>query len=345
MEQWLLQLNEREIRFKEIYEHGGKALIEQPMTLSQYQALPDSWKIFGQRFKEYHKIYPGVQDLNTVRDIPNSSAVEVVMHERYCYPIFHNHDYVEIGYIYSGRCVHFLDKEQIPMQQGDFFILSPNTNHAISATADDSIVLDILVSLEFLGHSFLRILQCDPVIIHFFEDVLYGRAYSPYLLYRTGEDSSIQDIALKLLYENHFRDELSPESISLLVRQLFLYLVRHCSACAEVSNAFRAAPDNTILAIILYITQNYEHITLRSLAEHFGYNDAYLGQLLKRSTGKTFSALLNETRLARAKELLSNSNLSITDIAQKSGFYDASHFSKTFRSFYGVSPAAYRKKG
>ena len=49
-------------------------------------------------------------------------------------------------------------------------------------------------------------------------------------------------------------------------------------------------------------------------------------------------------RIDRAKVLLTTTDISILDLSVSLGFYDQSHFSKTFKKFTGVSPSKYRNE-
>jgi len=65
---------------------------------------------------------------------------------------------------------------------------------------------------------------------------------------------------------------------------------------------------------------------------------------VKGQTGFAPIDLIKEFRLSHALELLQTTNLSITEIAFRSGFADASYFGKCFRKRYGLSPREYLKQ-
>ena len=64
---------------------------------------------------------------------------------------------------------------------------------------------------------------------------------------------------------------------------------------------------------------------------------------LKRSYGTSPMSYLNQFRLKRAKRLLDDQNLTITEVSFNTGFSDSNYFSRQFRRAYGVSPSEYRK--
>ena len=64
---------------------------------------------------------------------------------------------------------------------------------------------------------------------------------------------------------------------------------------------------------------------------------------LKALTGQTPSTLIRNIRLVKGKDLLQNSDLSISEIAYKTGFSDPNYFSRTFQKEFGKSPRDFRK--
>jgi transcriptional regulator GlxA family with amidase domain len=62
----------------------------------------------------------------------------------------------------------------------------------------------------------------------------------------------------------------------------------------------------------------------------------------KKVTGKTFTKLVNEYRVVHATKLLSESQMSITEICYECGFNNFSHFNKLFKEFTGKSASKYR---
>lgn len=94
---------------------------------------------------------------------------------------------------------------------------------------------------------------------------------------------------------------------------------------------------------INYIESNYnEKLTLSEVAVKTYVSQWHLSKLLNRHTGKSFSEILNNIRINKAKELLCNPKLRIGDIGESVGFMDIAHFSKVFKKIAGVSAIEYR---
>lgn len=95
--------------------------------------------------------------------------------------------------------------------------------------------------------------------------------------------------------------------------------------------------------ILEYIHNNYfEHISLSSLSERFLMSESYIARLFKKELGCKPSEYINRIRISVAKTLLSETDISITEISEKTGFSDVYYFSKTFKRIEGVSPSQLR---
>lgn len=109
-------------------------------------------------------------------------------------------------------------------------------------------------------------------------------------------------------------------------------------------NERESAANNFIVrSAVKYIEQHYtEKLTLTEVAEKIFVSQWYLSKLLNGYLGTSFSDLLNQTRINRAKQLLTDPALKIHEISELLGFTDITHFSKIFKKYEQVSPNEYR---
>ena len=102
---------------------------------------------------------------------------------------------------------------------------------------------------------------------------------------------------------------------------------------------------NIIHRCIQHIGVSYaEDLTLESTARMVYLSPTYLSRVFKNETGVTFSQYLNNVRITKAKELLLNPTLKLTDISLMVGYSDQSYFTRVFRKNTGITPSDYRKK-
>jgi len=83
-------------------------------------------------------------------------------------------------------------------------------------------------------------------------------------------------------------------------------------------------------------------VSVRMIARHVGYSEVWLKAIFKRVTGKGIWSHLLQMRLEKAKELLRETNLPISNVALQAGFGSHIHFSNTFRRNIGIAPTGFR---
>ncbi|UNK18916.1 AraC family transcriptional regulator [Paenibacillus sp. N3/727] len=94
-----------------------------------------------------------------------------------------------------------------------------------------------------------------------------------------------------------------------------------------------------------YINLHYmENLYLDRMAEVLGTSPKYFSNYFKKTFGVNYVEYLNKVRLFHARELLRDSNLTIAEVGEKTGYQNSSTFTTTFKKYFGISPSDYRKK-
>ncbi|MDR2101058.1 MAG: helix-turn-helix domain-containing protein [Treponema sp.] len=95
-----------------------------------------------------------------------------------------------------------------------------------------------------------------------------------------------------------------------------------------------------------FIWENYTRkISLQEIANASGLSAPYFSTIFKEEMGENLSGYLNRLRVEKASHLLTETDLSLSEIAGACGFEDQSWFSKIFKSYTGQSPGKYRNQG
>jgi two-component system, response regulator YesN len=95
-----------------------------------------------------------------------------------------------------------------------------------------------------------------------------------------------------------------------------------------------------------YIEEKYAvDISLTSVADHLCLSPGYLGALFKSVSGVSFRAYLRAVRISKAKDLMLDHRLNLSEIAQAVGYEDVNYFSQAFLAETGVRPGEYRGSG
>ncbi len=101
---------------------------------------------------------------------------------------------------------------------------------------------------------------------------------------------------------------------------------------------------SSIIKIKEWIRTNYyKNLSVKNIANEFGYNSDYISYLFKKHTNQTIISFINQTRIEISKQLLVNEHINIKEAAFSCGFTDDKYFSRTFKKYTGVSPLEYKK--
>ena len=113
---------------------------------------------------------------------------------------------------------------------------------------------------------------------------------------------------------------------------------------AEVRGLGRAEPAQLRRALGLIHARYAEPLTVAAIARHAGASASALTRLFRAHLGRSPAAYLADLRLAKARDLLARSALSIAEIALSCGYADQAALTRAFRRRQDVTPAALRRR-
>ena len=129
-----------------------------------------------------------------------------------------------------------------------------------------------------------------------------------------------------------------------LLTLFYLSAERSALRSPETPKMKLARPD-MMRQVKFYLTQNYSSsVTLAQLASRFEISAANLSRLFRHEFGVGFSRYLTTLRLESAVALLNNTNLPVSEVAQRCGFSTSGYFIRIFRRHFGVTPKDYRRR-
>ncbi|MCC3868325.1 PocR ligand-binding domain-containing protein [Terrisporobacter mayombei] len=102
--------------------------------------------------------------------------------------------------------------------------------------------------------------------------------------------------------------------------------------------------SSTLKPAIDYIYKNKsENITVESMAKVCHISQSYFSRLFSKEMGDSFSNYISKLKINWAKELLEDSDMSVSQISDELGFNEPGYFIKIFKKYEGVTPSVYRK--
>lgn len=129
------------------------------------------------------------------------------------------------------------------------------------------------------------------------------------------------------------------DSLKALIQKLV------AASIAQINDIRSTKTSKLIFDITEYLDKNYmQPLTLEDVAKRFYISTCYLSTIFKQKTNMNFKEYLSMLKFNKAKELLSETNESIQEIALKLGYSSSSYFSKAFHHKTGYVPSEYRLK-
>ena len=246
----------------------------------------------------------------------------------------HRHSNVsyEIHYTRSGRGDVTIDGVTRGVYADTLYVTGPGVEHAQRSDAGDPIV------------EYCLYLNCW---------LLPGQGSRPFARFAQthfwmGEDGGrVYPLLERLIAEGRHPQPGAREMAEALLRQIIVLLMRMYRQEAAPAPVRMRVPALTRAGLMPIIEDAffYRHrtLTLGDLASLLNLSQRQTQRLLQDNFGKTFSQKLTDARMAAASQLLVGTELSVTEIAERSGYSSIEHFSAAFHRRMGCSPREYRK--
>lgn len=270
-----------------------------------------------------------------------NNNVLALKHNRYT-PVFkHKHAFFEMIYVYSGSLKQEVGQEEIELNEGDICIIPPGVEHSVSVF-DESIIINVLIRKSTFNNTFLEILSEENILSSFFIKILYTDRFNNYIIFRENSNPKIREFISNIIIEDMENKKYSSKILDNLLMALFGYLLRDQEDHVEVPKELKKG-SRQLSSILSYIQNNYKTVTLEELSETFHFTVPYLSKMIKANTGHAFKEIVQTIKLNRAVELITQTNLKIHVISEAVGYENNTHFIRTFKKTYGISPNTYRK--
>ncbi|MGE3311346.1 MAG: helix-turn-helix domain-containing protein [Limisphaerales bacterium] len=138
---------------------------------------------------------------------------------------------------------------------------------------------------------------------------------------------------------------IGPRQYEAMVRLLAIF-AEHLSVVSNqlVVQQENAEPRMIARARDFILEHQAEDLSLSQVAKAVNCSTFYFCKMFKKTTGLHFTEYVARVRVEKAKNLLLNPNLRISEIAYEVGFQSLTHFNRVFRRLVGESPTEYRQK-
>ena len=258
----------------------------------------------------------------------------------------HVQQFYEINIITRGTGMHYIENRSLPVHRGDVFIIPPEMAHGYEGGKGFD-VFHALLSEPFMQKyrqemerlpSFYRLFQAEPL--------MRARAAEPFHLTLSAEELQEAEHLLQMLseYKNPVTDTEAIRS-SCLALLLITFLCETYTKNNPAEKSESLSCDEAFMEAIARIHGHYaEKITVTELSRLAHLSRSAFIRKFRDVCGMPPAEYLLNRRLEAARHLLLTTGLSAAEIAVRTGFYDASHFTRAFRTAEGCTPNEFRRR-
>lgn len=270
-----------------------------------------------------------VKTLERIQDI--SWSMEPNIHENY-----------EMVYMKKGFAVFEIAGQPVTLGPNDIVIIKPLQYHKFivkSESGCEFIVLNFTFENRING-------EYSQIPLEDFLNFVSNKETGPYIKLKVSQKNEIVVLMNRIIKE---RESIEPGSEFLnylLILELFVLLSRALKM--EWENSIKSKSPK--LKELIEISENYIHtnfernISLGDIAKYVFLSPSYFTRAFKEETGMSPINYLIKVRINRARELLVDTGLKISDIALSVGFSNQQRFNEMFKKYTQYTPLQYRKK-
>ncbi|MGO4546446.1 AraC family transcriptional regulator [Paenibacillus sp. 2TAB23] len=266
--------------------------------------------------------------------------------------ILHAHEHLQLCYMLSGSCLHFAAGRHYVLTKGDLFSIPPYQEHRVDPRDDMDFVL---IQVDFMPHAVNENLR-DMTQMQTFVDFAYIRPLisesdlMPKITLPPATQSVVESLLGVLLNEWEEREEGYRLAIKAELLRLLVIIGRQYKRYVQTQGQQErqkvAQHREAFYEAITYMQTHYdEDLHLEAVAAKALMAPSYFSYMLKLIQGKSYIELLSYIRMQASMGLLTETGLSISEIATRVGYNHISHFNRTFKKHTGVTPGDYRRSG
>ncbi len=261
----------------------------------------------------------------------------------------HHHDFYEINIVLSGKGVHYIEQKLYQVKKGDAFVIPPGLNHGYY-NLEHLQVYHILVSKRFISKYNIELNSLDGFFPLFnIQPIIRVNTDYSFFLKLSSEDIADLNPLLSSFLRIYTEDERYANENDLLQCAKGLeIIIQLCKLYKKnISTKEKAlklgTKNNAFVESLKFIYDNYsQKLSAVFLAKNANMSYSAYDRMFKKILGISPMEFVINHRITIAKELLKSTDLSITEIAMQTGFYDSSHFNKMFIKQVKICPSDYR---
>lgn len=257
----------------------------------------------------------------------------------------HSHNTLELYYVIEGQVDIFYmpagsnTAKTVTLFQKEFLLFRPNVYHSINSEVENLKVFNLELTVNPTAANAYEYLSKNPYVNKFPIAVSLLNKWKDILIFSDTQNTSHILKKFKNYPEKKVDLPYFAANLEIDLKRLFLEIVQ----CSQ-ENINVAGHNTYIKKALLFIETHYQrNITLQNIADHLKISIPHLQRIFRQSFDETVLHYINKVRINKAKQLIIETNLPISSIADSVGYNSVQAFNTRFKEFTDNSPTQYRK--
>lgn len=249
------------------------------------------------------------------------------------------HDFWEMVYVDKGSVSITRDGQEVVLSQGEVIFHCPNEFHTIRAyeSAPNFFVISFVsssLSMKNFEHFCSVLKKTHKSLL----TSIINEAEESYYIPKNDPD-------LRKLKRRKDAPLGSEQLIKSYLEQLLIYLLRLKEETESASILPPLVEEKPLVSALKdYISSRCEeNVKIDEICRAFGYSKSFLSHLFREHTGTSLAAFATAKKMERAKDLLRDDRLNITQISAKLSFENPQYFARAFKRECGMTPTEWKK--
>lgn len=252
----------------------------------------------------------------------------------------HSHTYYEIIYIIKGSGIHQLNKNLLPYQAGNLFVLSTDDEHYFDIKKTTRFFFIKFTDTYFNSN---KKLACDEFLLNTPENFMRDKSLKENVLKLDSTCASILKNTIDNIRSYNSKANISTSSIVFHQILSIFGLIKESLQQQNIKITGSGIDNDQIIS---YIHQNIykpKLFQIKNIAAHFNISQSYFGTYFKRNFAISYREYCNKLRTQLIEKRILNKQLSMKQIAYEFGFTDESHLSNYFKKQRNLKPSAVKR--
>lgn len=240
----------------------------------------------------------------------------------------HYHKGHEIYYLLRGHTKYFIGNEIFYLKKGNMVFVPKG-------------VLHVTDNEECMDLSRILVTFTDDMLDEYTMTYLKELYNDKFVCFADEHQPKIEELLHKMTLESVRDTEDREYLIRLYIKELLVLISRYRIHQVKVQ---LSEAQVIIKKVTDYINENFDkQLSEDEMSKVFAMSRSHFSRKFKSVTGLRYSEYVTNVRITNAETLLRESDLPITDIAQRCGFNDSNYFAAVFKRLKGITPYKYAK--